>query len=135
MATEQATTIDRLRAAADWLEATELPDGVFVIVGQGPKLSLFCHNTEDFRAVRRIVGRVTKEPGQDTYGMILVGTVADVVPVKIWPPAGVCKQVQTGTKTIQREEPVTTRTVTETIPVFEWDCGPVLADDPEAVSA
>lgn len=36
--------------------------------------------------------------------------------------SSVCERVQVGTKTEVREEPVETRTVTETVPVFEYRC-------------
>lgn len=119
------TLTTRLRAAADWLETTDLPDDVTVIMGQGVTVSLFCHTYESFRAVRRIVGKVTKEAGYGAYGMTLTGTVADVVPVKIWPPAGACERVQVGTT--QRPVLVESGEV-EQVPVYEWDCGPVLAE-------
>lgn len=127
-------TINQLRTLADWLEATPLPEDVHPIVRQSGNLSLFCYSTEAVRTCRRLVGRVDKREGSGSYPMVLEGTV-EGVSVWIWPPADTCKRVQVGTETRTREEPVETRTVTEEVPVYEWDCGPVLADEPEAVPA
>lgn len=125
---------DRLRAAADWLDTTDLPDDVHVIIGQDVRISLFAGSNESARTVRRLVGKVDKRPvggGMTLDGAVSVAGFDDMLNVTIWPPSDTCKQVQTGTQIVTREEPVETRTVTETVPVFEWDCGLILADEPE----
>jgi hypothetical protein len=128
---------DRMTEALFTINALGLPDGLHTGVtvsdygdGHGRvAVNVHTRDMDSLRAVRRAVGNVRKDES-GAGGMFLRGDV-EGVKVTIWPPSDTCKQVQTGTKTITREEPVETRTVTEEVPVFEWDCGPILADESE----
>ena len=70
------------------------------------------------RLARAIPGRVDKEFDGGTvklrkhFGPLVYEIYA----------AGVCERVEVGTKTVTREEPVETRTVTEEVPRFEYRC-------------
>jgi hypothetical protein len=122
---------EKCRAVAAVLDGLDVPGGVNVIIGQGPDISLFCHDIEDVRDLRRQVGAMNKRETGAGGGFLLRGSI-DGVGVDVWPPSSACQRVEVGTE--QRavievpDEVAAEYTRTETVPVYEWECDPVLAD-------
>lgn len=135
MGTAQAKkAADKCRAVADVLDGLDLPDNINIVIGQGPTLALFCYKTDQLRCLRRQLGPMAKGKSAGGYGYMLRGSV-DGVPVDLWPPSDACRRVEVGTE--EREvadvpdEVASQYMRTEVVPVYEWECDPVLADDVE----
>lgn len=74
---------------------------------------------------RTLPGRVEKEVSNSLFE--LHARLAEGVTYTIRAMRdAVCNRRQVGTKTVQREVPVETRTEVTQEPVYEWDCQPVL---------
>lgn len=126
---ERSERIAGLRALADLLEQhPELPlpgrDLRAYSMGEDERATLAA-------VARALPGRVTK----DTTGLegelfqvyaTLGGEEGGVIYGGVAYRESVCERRQVGTKVVEREEPTETRTVRETVPVYEWDCDPIL---------
>lgn len=127
----QTTLATQLRQAADWIDAHPVDANVHVD-WTGIKVYVHPVDADEFRAARRLMGPMEKDEAAGG-GMKLFAAV-DGIKVTIFAPSDVCRQEQVGTE----RRPVTETVETgefEDVPVYEWECGPVLAGDPEAVSA
>lgn len=141
MSTATAITIEEresalhphgLRRLADALERAPFPGSVHAgVKGSGSlDIAVFTYGMDDLREARRIVGHCEKEERPGGGGVILKGRL-DGIPVTIYPPSGACRRVQVGAerrpvvKTVETDE-------YEEVPVYEWDCGPLLAEADES---
>lgn len=132
-----------LRALADALDAnTELP---LPYHGSSVGLLVILNTEQDQRAALRhyahaFDGAVRK--GYRDFDFDLHGTFRGLKVQVIADRDQVCERVVTGTREVTREIPdpealaaVPTVTVTETIEDVTWECRPLLAEAPAAVSA
>ena len=129
-------TAKALRKLADVTSRLDLPDahvsataGLMTHTPDDLKVDVHCRDLDQLREARRAVGMCRKE--ETSSGLVLRAEV-DGVQVTLWPPHGTCERVQVGTETVERQVPTSTETVTEEVPVYEWDCPDVLADEPLA---
>lgn len=126
-----SSIIKSLSDVARAIAGLDLPDDVHICttVDHYPTLDptlhidIHCRTVDQVRTVRRAVGHVDKT--QTTAGMVLYGRSGDAT-IRIWPPRDVCQQVQVG---IERKAVLAETGEYEDVPVFEWDCGPVLTDE------
>lgn len=125
---ERQEFIHGLRELAEMLEADErlpLPYGEQVLITFPDPEDGEDKSDTLARLARAIPGRVDKK---FEGGTVSLDRRFGPITYRLF-SSGVCERVQVGTKTVTREEPVETRTVTEEVPRYEYRCpGSLLAD-------
>ena len=118
--------VDDLRRMADFLESR--PD---LIPFSGFEASHFASDKAQAASLIRKMGKATKEVSE-----IYMTAKREFGPHTISVYVSrekVCTRVQVGTKTVTVKEAVGYTEVEKEVPVYEWECNPVLGTDPEAL--
>lgn len=126
-----------LRALADLIESKGLT-GRFCGDNECFPLDIHVDTKTEAAAWARALTDVTKRAAHSSDNMLINGR-AGGVHVRVWVDRNeVCERVVVGTREVTKTVPSPDAPmveVTETVEDVEWICSPLLADEPQAVSA
>lgn len=121
---ERTKLIADLRSLADFFESTPALTNPYLRLH-----AIVYVQPEDFASAASALGGQRKKDADDKYFSVIrsIGGAS----VEVYTNRDeVCERVQVGTETVEVEEVVTpavTKTVTVEQPVYDWECGPLLA--------
>jgi hypothetical protein len=138
MPTEENTFALKLRQLSEAIDALGITYGSLEYNG----LVVYTYTAHDYAAmVKRLTASAYVGDGEksasDYYSTVSFGLTVDpsiLIQIKTT-RTNVCRKVQTGTRIEEIPDPtVTVPMVSHEVPVYEWECSPILAnlDTPEA---